>query len=185
MSAHIFLLHTLPDTHHYFPLWTQGLVIAGTGQSLKSKPHHPPCRGCSLDDESSPTVLHYPFHRVPRAADIYLQLNENLQVANEPPTIEVLVPGVWALGASRLRDRKTPSLLHTWISESWAFGTLIWEQGQKQAPWRSGVTDRGKEWAPMERLRFIPAEAQGWGRELPTTTLLSRAGKKAAIASAL
>lgn len=112
MFPHIFLLHTLPNAHHYFPLWTQTLIVAGTDQGLKSKPYHPLCRGCSLEDESSPTVFHYPFHSVPCAADIYLQLNETLQVPNGPSTIYVLLPGFWALGVSWLQDRKTPFCIH-------------------------------------------------------------------------
>lgn len=64
--------------------------------------------------------------------------------------------------------------LFLFLSDPWAWnppahlplGNITVFQGQEQGPWRSGVTNTGKEWAAMERLIFIPAEAQGWGRNL-------------------
>lgn len=112
MFPHLFLLHTLPSAHHYFPLrlsllqaqvkaWIQSLTICL-------------CRGCR--DQQPFTTLF--------TVSLYLQLSEKHWVAGDSSTVYVFVPGFWALAVSRLWDQKTPLCTHR--SQSAGLSVLMW-----------------------------------------------------------
>lgn len=155
MLPHILLLHTLPNACHYLPLWTQALIVADTAQSLRSEPYHPLRRGCSVDDESSPTTLFtvFPVMQI----FTYKRMRNSTWPIDHPPCIYLYMGfehWVWA-------DCKTERQLeHPYISGCWAFNTQ-WSGSSDQIR----VSGVGKESASMERIRFTTAEAQGGGRK--------------------
>lgn len=121
-------------------------------------------------------LTNYPFHCVPCDADIYLQMDEKLHLANGPSTMHILVHGFWALGVSWLQDRKT-----TWASTHVRVlgfqHSVVWEQWPKQGLWCGkgiGIHEKNQ----IHICRGPRWGEKGWERKRITTTPLSSGGRR-------